>query len=260
MMTLRKGLLGPLLLCLLGLGALAAQSAGAAGTTGFTCVKTTEGGAGFSREHCRTEDVVASGAKFKHVAVPVGTTTEARITNEHTGSETTATTPVLLKTSIAGVLVTLEAKKVEDLATGKDVEVGGEHLIEGTGVTTYKEVTVTQPAGKGCKVPGGTITTNKLRGTSTGMEGKLEPASGTVFAVITIEGCTITALNNSYQITGSIKCPGDGAEVRCTHTATTTQGTLRMAGQNAGVEVATTFSGRASPATGYTPLGVTTVP
>jgi hypothetical protein len=44
-------------------------------------------------------------------------------------------------------------------------------MIEGTGVTTCKEVLVTQLAGKGCKVKGGTITTNTLKGTSVGMEG-----------------------------------------------------------------------------------------
>jgi hypothetical protein len=195
------------------------------------------------------------------VAVPIGVTTEARITNEHTGSETTTTTPAILKTNVAGVSLTLQAAKVEDIATGKVVEViPGEYRIEGTGVTTYKEVLVTQPAGKGCKVKGGTITTNTLKGTSVGMEGKLEPASGTQFAVVTIEGCSVTALNGPYPITGSIKCSGDGAEILCTHTATTTQETLHMGGQNVGVELATTYTGRASSATGYTPLGVTTAP
>jgi hypothetical protein len=238
-------------------GALGAQSAAAAGTTGFTCAEA-KGGEGFSREHCRTEDVVTTGAKFKHVAVPVGVTTEARITNEHTGPETKTTTPAVFKATLAGISLVMQAAKVEDTATGKDVEVGGEYRIEGTGVTTYKEVTVTQPAGKGCKVKGGTITTNLLKGTSVGMEGKLEPASGTQFTVVTIEGCSVSALNGSFPITGSIRCPGDGAEVRCTLAGT--QGTLQFGGQSLAVEVATTFSGRASSATGYTPLGVTTVP
>jgi hypothetical protein len=247
--------------CLAAFAGLAAQSATAAGTTAFTCAKA-EGGEGFSREHCRTADAVVSGAKFKHVAIPAGTKTEVRVTNEHTGSETKTTTPAILKSVVGGVVLALQAQKVEDTGQFTNSEVGGEMVISGTGRTTYREVTVIAPAGKGCVVKGGSITTNELKATSAGlgMEGKLEPVSGTAFATFTIEGCSTTALNKEYKVEGSIKCSGDGAEVQCTHAATTAQGTLTLGGQKAGVEVATTFTGRASPTTGYTALGVTTAP
>jgi len=86
-----KTLIGACVVCALVLSAVVAQSASAVGTTGFTCKEKKEpGGAGFSDAHCKSE--VATGAKFEHVAIPEGTQTEGRVTNEKTASETTAST------------------------------------------------------------------------------------------------------------------------------------------------------------------------
>lgn len=250
------------MLCALAFSAFAAQSAAAAtnGTTGFTCKEKKEpGGAGFSGAHCRAADAVASGAKYEHVAIAQNQVTEGRVTNTATGGETTA---ARLRSTLAGVEVELQATGTLGEATGTNkLAANGEHFIEGTGQTTYSGVTVTRPAGKGCKMKGGELKTKLLRGTSAGqgMEGKLEPAEGETFAEFTIEGCSIAALNNVYKLTGNIKCPGDGATVLCTHAATTAQGTLKWSGQKAGVEVTTTATGRANSTEAFTPLAVTTI-
>jgi hypothetical protein len=250
-------------LCLLAIGAIAVPGASATtGTTAFTCAKkATEGGAGFSKEHCKPSDAVATGAKFEHKAIPENTTTEVRVTNAKTGTGTETATVAKLRSVRAGVELELQATGVEDIAEMQNKIVGGEPVISGTGVTTYSGVTVTKPAGKGCTVEGGKIVTKLLAGTSAGqgMEGKLTPATGTTFATFTISGCSVSALNGTYEVTGSIKCPGEGATVLCTHTATTAQNTLLLGGQKAGIEVATTFSGRANSTQAFTPLAVTTV-
>jgi hypothetical protein len=257
-----RAAVGLCLLCAVAIAALGVQTALGAtnGTTGFTCKEKKEpGGAGFSGPHCTAADVVGTGAKYEHVAIPEGTTTEGRVTNTTTEGKTV---PAKLRGSVSGVEVELQATGSLGLATGTNKKAGGgEHFIEGVGSTTYTGVTVTKPAGKGCKVKGGELATKELRGTSAGqgMEGKLEPASGTEFASVTIEGCSIAGLNNTFPITGSIKCPGDGATVLCTHAAVTAQNTLKFAGQKAGIEVTTTATGRANSSEAFTPLAVTTV-
>ena len=257
-----KAVIGLCAVCALAVGVFGVQSASAVikGTTGFTCKESKTGGAGFSDAHCTT--TVASGAKFEHVAIAENVKTEGRVSNEKTASETTASTPAKLRTTVAGVELELQATGTEGIASGSNKKTAeGEHFIEGTGVTTYTGVTVTKPAGKGCKVKEGKITTKELRGTSLGqgMEGKLEPAVGTEFMTITIEGCTIAGLNNVYVITGSIKCPNNGATVLCTEAATTAQATLKFGGQKAGVEVATTATARANSTEAYTAVAPTTI-
>lgn len=242
--------------------AIGAQSAGAVtGTTAFTCKKkAVEGGAGFSDAHCITE--VGSGAKYEHVAIPPNTKTELLVTNANTAAATTASTPAILKGTIAGVAVTLEATEVRNEGTFENtVAANGEHFVHGTGTTTYSGVKVTAPAGKGCKVPEEKVTTSPLTGTSAGqgMAGKLAPVEGETFGELKIEGCSVSGLNNTFPITGSVTCSGTGSTATCTHGVVTTQSTLKFAGQKAGVEVATTFTGRAPGEGSYTPLGVTTV-
>jgi hypothetical protein len=256
-----KALAGICLVCAVAFGAVAVQSAAGAGTTGFTCKEKKEpGGVGFSDAHCTT--AVETGAKYEHVAIAENEKTEGRVTNEKTAEGTTARTVAKLKGKIAGVGVELQATETEGLATGAN-KLGAEHFIEGTGATEYRGVTVTLPAGRGCKVTGGTLTTNVLRGTSLGqgMEGKLEPASGVTFLTIPIEGCKENSPPaGEYPVSGSIKCPNNGATVVCTHAATTAQGTLTFGGNVAGVEVATTATARANSSQPWTPVAPTTVP
>ncbi|HET7444123.1 MAG TPA: hypothetical protein VFJ57_05635 [Solirubrobacterales bacterium] len=244
------------------LAMLGAQSAGAVtGTTAFTCKKkAVEGGAGFSDAHC--VNGVGSGAKYEHVEIPANTKTELLVTNASTTKETTAAQPVFLKTTLAGVEVELEAKEARNVGSFENlVAANGEHYIHGTGTTTYGEIVANKPAGKGCKVNEGVLTTKLLTGTSAGkgMAGTLTPAEGLTFGEIKTEGCSIAAINNTYPVTGAVTCSGEGSTALCSHASVTASSTLKFGGQKAGVDVSTTFTGRAPGESEYTPLGVTTV-
>lgn len=258
-MTGFKAIIALCLLCAAG-SAVGIESAGAEikGTTGFTCKEKKEpGGAGFSGAHCKASDVVGTGAKYEHVAIAENVTTEGKAVNLATGGEKVT---AKLMTTVAGIAFELQATETFGNATGTNKKAAnGEHFIEGFGKTTYSGVTVTKPAGKGCKVKGGTIESRELRGTSVGMEGKLEPAVGTTFLELTVEGCSTPSLNNTYVVSGSVSCPGDGATALCTEAATTAQGTLKFGGQKTGVEQTTTATGRANSSEEFTPLAVTTV-
>ncbi len=240
------------------------QNAAAAtnGTTGFTCkeVKGGPGTVGFKDAHCK-ETAEGEAVKYEHFAIPINTTTEGIGTNETTGG---AKETEKLVSTISGVTVELQAKTVEGSGWGENkIAASGEHYAIGEAVTTLKEVAVTKPAEKGCKVKTGEVKTNKIKGTTLGMgmEGKAEPAEGTVFAAFSIEGCSIAALNGIYEVKGSIKCPSEGSTGICTQAATTAQGTLTMRGQKVGVEGTGTALSR-DPALGeiaYTVVSGTTV-
>jgi hypothetical protein len=259
-MTRAKAVVGVCVVCALAMSAIGVQGASAVikGTTGFTCKEKKEpGGAGFSNADCTT--AVGSGAKFEHVAIPENVKTEGRTTNANLAGEHPSGK---LLGAIAGVVVELQATEMVGEATGMNTKnAEGEHYAEGVGKTTFSGITVTKPAGKGCKVPGGKFTTKEVRGTSLGqgMEGKLEPVEGTIFMEVPIEGCSNPSLNNTFPVTGSIKCPGEGAIVTCTHAATTALGTLKFAGNKAGIEATTTATGRANSSEPFTPLAVTTI-
>jgi hypothetical protein len=111
-------------------------------------------------------------------------------------------------------------------------------FAHGTGVITYKEVTVTAPAGKGCKVKTEEVVTKELTATTKGLENQLNftPAAGETFAEFTVEGCSIAALNHVYTAKGSVKGTIEGATTRTTHAGTTEQNTLTLSGQKAGIE------------------------
>lgn len=252
-----RAVVGACVLCALALGIVAVQSAAAAtkGTTGFTCKEKKEpGGAGFSDAHCTS--AVGTGAKYEHVAIAEGVKTEGRVTGGM----------ARLHSVISGVNVELQATETVGEASGETkVSAGGEHFIEGTGKTTYFGVSVVKPAEKACAVEGEKVVTKELRGSSkeTGMEGKLEPAAGETFAEFNIKGCTgskaLEALNGVYAVSGSIRCSGEGSTVTCTAAAVTGQGTLKLRGQIAGVDVSTTATGRKNSTEPWTPLAVTTV-
>jgi hypothetical protein len=286
----RRAIVGLCMLCALMVSAFAAQSASAAtkGTTAFTCVK----GAGTLRgEHCLTTGTAAP--EYGHVAIkePEGkeTTTELEISSAKTDKETTAAGTTAFQETIAGAELELQSNNVTGTTvvdkepavttvssiTNKKDPVTGEHYIEGTALYHYAEVKVTKPAGKGCKV-----FTDEEATKTKGAEGvvdvhlnfttkgqgdfiKFEGATGTQFATFFIE-CTTKvgeALEGTWTITGSAKCPPTGATIVCSHTEITTQNTLKGKGSKAGLEGPLTISGRdpTLKETTYTPLSFTTV-
>jgi hypothetical protein len=210
----RRAVLGLCMLCALAISAVAAQSAFA--EKAYTCAP---GGSTFSDALC-----TSAGSGFGHVEL---TKAETSITGQ--GAVTK------LKSVQSGV--TLELQSTELTGTGSMKNNAG-GWAEGTGVITYKGVTVTAPAGKGCSVTGGQVVTNKLAATTEGLtkELKFTPASGETFAEFTVSGCSISALNHAYTAKGSVKGTTNGGKTEFTHAGTTAQGTLSLSGQKAGIE------------------------
>jgi hypothetical protein len=277
----RRAVVGLCMLCALAFSAFAAQGATAAtkGTTAVTCKNVGANNGKFTKEHCRPVVDVGTGS-YEHVPFAANTTTELIGTNEKTKNNTTEAEPSILKETIGGVELELKAPKVSGSGTMENkLDASGEHYAEGSGTIVYSEVEVTKPAGKGCEVftdeenPVGSgkfvegakgVIDAKVKATTKGQGDfvKFEP-QGTAFATFWVT-CTINpvpALEGTWEITGSIKCPTDGATILCKHTETTTQNTLKGKGNKAGLEGALTLLGRdpVPPDTVYTPLSVTTV-
>lgn len=269
-MNQRRAVIGLCMLCALFVSAITAEGASAKGTTAYTCrEKTVPGGEGFSKAHCKRADAVATGAKYEHVAIANGTTTEVSVTNAKTTSETSGAEPFFLAGTIGGIPVELKATTVSGTGTMSNSEVGGEMLATGTGAIVFSGVTILKPAGQGCVVKGSTLTTKQLKSTSAGqpspeeesnaqMFRRTEPNEGTIFAEIPIEKCTTTTLNNTFNVTGSVKGRPDGATTVFTTADTSEQATLKLAGQTATLHGKITFSGKKSTDTAFTPLSVTT--
>lgn len=206
------------MLCAFAIGAVAAQSAFA--EKAYTCAS--GGGAkDFSDGLCKTYVGAGNGA-FGHVAF------------EGKTSVTGAAVSTKFKTVWSGV--TIEFQSTNATVTGSMENHAT--FANGTGVMTYKGVSVTAPAGKGCKVQGGEVVTNQLAGTTEGLtkELKVTPASGETFAEFTVEGCSIAALNHVYTVKGSVKGSTNGGQTTFTHAGTTAQGTLSFGGSKAGIE------------------------
>jgi hypothetical protein len=271
-MTGYRTIVGLCMLCALAFSAIAAQGTAAVtkGTTAFTCK---EGGSGFSTAHCAPGQ---TGTAFGHVAVAENTNTSTKVTNVNTNSETSGAEPAILKQTIAGVPLELKSTEVTSEGTmeNKKDPITGEHFVEAKGTTMYKGVTVAAPAGKGCEVFTDTAEKTKgaagvidasIKATTTGQGdfGKLEPASaGAAFATFWIECTTkVPALEGTWEITGSVKCPTNGATAVCKHTETTEQNTLKGKGSKAGIELKTTFTSKDPNLVNdsYRPLSVTTV-
>lgn len=274
-MTGRK-MVGLCTLCALFFGTCAIQSAAATkGTTAFTCKAVTPSGgtAGFSREHCKPEDAVGSFAGYEHVAIAENTTTQISASNETTIGGTAVTK---IASTQSGITLELQATGLHGegwVRNEKDSE-PNEHYVHGEVSLVYTGVTVTKPAGKGCKIYTdaagtkwieGVIDTEPLTFTTTGQGDfiKIEPAklSGGLFATFIIEGCTVAALNGTYKLQGSVKGTPDGATTNFTLAATTEQGTLTLRGQKTGIDGSLTIKGK-DPFLGdpsYTPLSFTTV-
>jgi hypothetical protein len=266
----RKAVVGLCMLCALVFSAFAAQSASAVtkGTTAYTCVK---GAGNFLTEHCVVGE---TGGTYGHVEIPKDTTTEITGSNSKSNGTTTGPESARLKETIGGVETELVSEEVSGSGWMTNAQAAnGEHFAHGEGTITYSKVKVTKPAGKGCEVfadNGGTkgekemVTTNALKATTKEQEMfvKFEPAAGAVFATFFIECTTkVAALEGTWEITGSLKCPTNGATIKCDHNEITTQNTLKGKGNKAGLAGPLTLIGKDGPKgdVTYNPLSVTTV-
>jgi hypothetical protein len=277
----RRAIIGLCMLCALLVSAVAAQGASAKefGTTSFTCANLGGTTHQFTKAHCKESDKGAG--PFEHVAIAENTTTELTGTNANTGANTETATVTKLKSVRAGVELELQATGVTNegpatMVNKKAVNAKGETemYVEGEGKILYTGVSVTKPAGKGCEVfktenagppvthtGKGEVETKQLAATTKeqGMALKFAPKAGATFAVFYVTNCTVAGLNGTYEVTGSVKGVPDGATTNFEHAAVTTQGTLKLGGQAAGIEGSLTLKGRANSTQAFTPLSVTTV-
>ncbi len=269
-MTGRRAMFGLCMMCALVFSAIAAQAA-SAGQTAFTCVASAAV-KDHPTDHCVPSEK-GTGANFGHTAITEET--HAKLSNEKTNATTNGPTNSILKETIAATNLELVATGVEGLGTLRNEEKGGATGMQATATSdangiTYTGVTVAAPAEKGCKVfedKGGVPGTEKVVKTKpvtgrtivTGAvhEVVIEPVTPTVFATFFIEGCSAVvpeALRGKWEITGSIKCPTNGATIVCSHGSITTQNTLKGKGSKAGLE------GKATITAGKLPVGEPTNP
>ena len=222
-MAHKIGLIGICICVAFVISGLSAQSATA--LRWYTC-SDTAAVKDFSNATCSKKETPKT---FGHTAIPVG---------ELTVGMDISTTALLLKGTHAGVKLAVKAAEVTGTNNISNLETT-EAYAHGEGSLIFEGVTVTEPAGKGCKVKGGSFTSNKLE-TTTLKQGEFllfQPASGTVIAEFTVEGCSVSSLNTTYQLDGSFKGVPSGATIALTHTEITAQGTLTLGGLPAGIEL-----------------------
>ncbi|MGD9736128.1 MAG: hypothetical protein AB7V58_11060 [Solirubrobacterales bacterium] len=237
----RKTVLGLVVLCALAVSAFAAASASASEAGGAWKCKAVKGTGHWNDDHCTNTNAGNTG-NWDTTWVPgsfniVGS--NAKTTEATTGKATSK-----LLGSLSGVVTELQCTEVSGAGELTNSEVGETKSVTGTGVITYESCSVTKPSGKGCVVKGGTVVTKTLKGTTVGVAAerlKFEPNSGTTFAEIEIEKCTIGALNNTFPVTGSLVAETTGATTTSTHAGITAQGTLKFGGVKAGLEGALTI-------------------
>ncbi len=272
-MTGSRTILGLSILCAMAISAIAAQAASALGQTTVTCVETAPT-KDYASAHCVPGD---PGNKFGHV--PVTEQTHSKTHNANTNATTTGPSNTIFKETIAATNLEFESTgTVEVLGTLKNEEVGGEMRgsaeSDANGIT-FNGVVVKAPAGKGCKVfedkggvkgAEGVIKSKpvKARTVQNGAidEVLMEPVTPAVFATFFIEGCEAVvpeALRGKWEVTGSVKCPSNGATIVCSHTSITTQNTLKGKGSKAGMEGKATRTAGKFPITEPThPVSTTT--
>lgn len=230
----RKSLVALAVLCALAGSAVSVASASAA-TKAFTCSKEATKKDRFGA-HCLAEGATK---EWGHIEVPAGKTATTA-TNANTASETTAAATSVLAVTIAGVATEIQCTGLEGSGTMENTE----SKVASTGTVSYTGCTVTKPAGKGCVVSGGKVTTKELTGESEGATiVKIKPAAGETIATVVIEKCSITGLNNSYPVTGSLKASVSGATATTTEAGVTEQATLKFGGQKAGLGGSVTDKG-----------------
>lgn len=234
-----------LVICALALAAALSSNASAAGLTSFTCRFTDIDEIQFKDPHCK--EVVVPGTQttgYHHYEIHDRTTITT--INGETAAGTTAAAPAILKGTLAGVATSIECTTVNGTGEEENSEAGGEMFITGTTTLVFSGCQVTAPAGKGCKITGGEITTSTLSGTTKGQGDAVNvtPLEGTQLASVKIEGCSISALNNTFAVTGSLKVPAlTGATSTTLESEVTTAGTFKFGGQKAGLEMSVTRRG-----------------
>ena len=279
-MTRRRFSLCLCILSAVAFSAIAAETA-LAGQTAFTCVSTASI-LEFKTNHCVPGE---TGTAFGHVSFTEET--HAKFSNERTDEKTEKATATTLKQEISATKVEIKAAgAIEGLGALRNEELDSEMRASAESNTSgiaYNGVKVEAPAGKGCKVfedkggvkgAEGIIKTQPVKGhtTATGAvdEVVIEPVTSELFATFFLE-CTPglgvpEAIEGTWEVSGSLKCPSHGATIACVHQEITGQKTLQVAVANAkhpvvkaGLEGKMTITaGRQPPTEPTSPVSSTT--
>jgi len=230
------GLEGALTISKEGGGPITLASAVLSGSRAVTCVPDAEV-ISFGDAHCKE-----GGVGYVHKVIANGTETKLTGTNEKTAEGTTASQPSLLRGTLSGLETEIQCTGVS--ATGALTNTASS--VSGTATIEYSGCTVPKPAGRGCKVKAGKITTVLLRAGTAGQgvgQIKVQPNSGTELASITLESCLNNIPpNTAYPVAGSLVASSGGATATTTEAEITSQKTLTFGGNAAGLEGALTFS------------------
>jgi hypothetical protein len=245
-MTWPKQLLGAALLSALCLCALSTTSASA--TTVRVCKSV------FSGFYTNSDCSKAGIGSFETVV-------------EEIGKNVTATTEGTTKFTVTAKLEGVAGKiSCTTMSGGWNAEnfinEKSEEEVKGTNIKMkFSGCTVEEPAGKGCKVKGGGFETPALTGL-TAMEKSAEPTAFEIsppifnpLGEITLEGCSIPALNTTFKLQGKLVgyvTAESPSRIEFTK-AGTEAGGLTLGGNKAGVEgVFRSYS----PGTGGETLGI----
>ncbi|MGD9736137.1 MAG: hypothetical protein AB7V58_11105 [Solirubrobacterales bacterium] len=235
-MTGWKSAVGIAALCALALSAFAANAS--AEQNAFYCADNA-GSEDFSDSHCVTWVGSGNGSKGHEEFEPY-TEYSVTATNAATASGTEVAAVSKLLGALSGVATEVQCTGL----SGSGELINFLTSVETAGVISYSGCTVTKPSGKGCVVKGGAVTTNTLRATNFLQAAntlKFEPSELSALATVTIEKCSVGALNNSFSVTGSFVASVSGATTTTTHAAVTSQNTLKFGGVKAGIEGAMTI-------------------
>jgi len=254
-MSRRKSVIGIAVLFALVVSAFAASSASAEDRA-YTCEPVASGSHQFASgdAHCVTPSA-GTGAGFNHKLITE--TIDITGSNANTASGTTAAEASILKGTLSGLETELKCTTVKNGEVETNSLTNGTTSVSGQGVIVYSGCVVEKPAGRGCKVTNGTVTTKLLSATTVGQTGtnlKFTPKTGTEFAGVSLEGC----LNNKpptavYPVSGSLVASTSGATTTTTEAGITSQGTLTFGGNAAGLGGAITISKKSGNPISLTP-------
>jgi hypothetical protein len=232
----RRSIVGIAVLCALAISAFGAASASAADTA-WVCLSGEGPGQNWEDEHCK---VKAGNKKFHTTEYGLGVIFAIIFRNAlTTGEGTNAASKFKVHGALSGVETEVECTEVNGTGSLTNAVSG----VTGTGTLEFAGCSVSKPAGKGCVVTGGAVTSKTLKGTTVGQAANkllITANSGTELATIPIEKCSVGALNNKFPLTGSVLIDADGATTRMTASATTAANTVKLGGNKAGLDGALT--------------------
>jgi hypothetical protein len=239
-MVSRRSAVALAVMCALAISAVSVAGASAGPAKAFTCVRAATTGDRFG-PHCLASQ---PGVEERYAHQSFDPKTPTVVSNEDTVAETTAAAVSVLAGTLSGVVTEIQCTSVTGTGELENKEVEKVAVVHETGILEYTGCTVLKPAGKGCVVSGGKVTTNELTAITESTETlAVKPASGTTFASVKIESCSTTALNNTFPVTGTLKATITNATRTTTEVGVTEQGTLKFGGNKAGLSGALTERG-----------------